>query len=56
MVTVDVGEQNGCPDVLRPVAGGTQIVDQLARRRSEQLAGAGVDQDPVRAGVDHESN
>ena len=41
-------------DLLRLIAGGLHVRDQIAERRSEQLAGTGVDHDQLCSGVDEE--
>ncbi|EEF24312.1 conserved hypothetical protein [Ricinus communis] len=53
VVRVEVGDQD-VVDLFRLVAGRLQIVDQLAQRRAEQRAAAGVDQHQPLAGVDQE--
>ena len=51
VVRMHVGQQN-VVDVGGAIAGSLQVAHQLAERRSEQVAGAGIDQDQALAGVD----
>ena len=51
MVAVQVGNEHGV-DLLRGVAGGLQVVDDVAEAWPEQLGGTGIDQHQLAAGVD----